>query len=407
MTEATLDLALVEAAAERLAGRVVRTPVLHSRTLSALTGAEVWLKFENHQFTASFKERGALNCLLQLSAGQARQGVIAMSAGNHAQALACHAEQLGIPAVIVMPRSTPSAKVAQTQVFGPEVVLHGTGFDDAIAYTEARAERDQLTLVHPYDDLRVMAGQGTVALELLADAPPADVVLIPTGGGGLLSGMATVLRARAPHTEVIGVQAERFAAVAAALRGRVQAFGQTTVAEGIAVKSPGRLTLPLIRRHVHGMVTVNEAQLEQAVLMLLEIEKTVVEGAGAAGLAAMLADPDRFRGRRVQLVLSGGNIDLMVLSSLIQRGLVQSGRLVRLRLELPDIPGALGRVCQLLGEQEVNIVDIQHQRAFSGSSVRATDVDFILQLRGTDQIARVLAALQDAGCPARPILAAS
>ncbi len=400
-----VDLAIsledVEAAARLIEGQVIRTPTLRSRTLSHLTGADVWLKFENHQFTASFKERGALNRLMALSTDQRKRGVIAMSAGNHAQAVAYHAQRLGIPATIVMPRSTPNAKVDQTRVFEPEVILHGLVFDESAALANELARDRDLVMIHPYDDPAVMAGQGTLALELLADTPKPEVILVPIGGGGLISGVATVMAALSPETEVVGVQAERFPGAYRALKGEAPEPGSFTVAEGIAVKAPGELTLPVIRNKVHDILLVSESDLERAVLMLLEIEKTVVEGAGAAGLAALLANPDRFCGKRVMLLLCGGNLDLMVLSSLILRGLVRSHRLVRVRVEVPDLPGSLGEVCQLLGELDSNIIDIQHQRAFSGSSVRATGVDFVLQMRGAEQIEQVLDSLARRGYKAR------
>lgn len=403
MAEQTLAITLtdVEAAARLIEGQVIHTPTLRSRTLSQITGAEVWLKFESHQFTASFKERGALNRLLALDATQRERGVIAMSAGNHAQAVAYHAQRLGIPATIVMPRSTPNAKVDQTRVFEPEVILHGLVFDESAVLAKELAQERGLTMIHPYDDPAVMAGQGTLALEVLADAPRPEVILVPIGGGGLISGVATVMAALAPETEVIGVQAERFPGAYRILKGEAPETGSFTIAEGIGVKAPGELTLPVIRSKVHDVLLVSESDLERAVLMLLEIEKAVVEGAGAAGLAALLAHPDRFRGKRVMLLLCGGNLDLMVLSSLILRGLVRSHRLVRVRVEVPDLPGALGEVCQLLGELDSNIIDIQHQRAFSGSSVRATGVDFVLQMRGAEQIEQVLDTLARRGYKAR------
>ncbi len=396
-----ISLADVESAARLIEGQTVHTPTLRSRTLSKITGADVWLKFENHQFTASFKERGALTRLLALNAQQRKRGVVAMSAGNHAQAVAYHAQRLGIPATIVMPRSTPNAKVDQTRVFGPEVILEGLVFEESKQLAMELAEERGLTMIHPYDDPAVMAGQGTLALELLGDAPKPEVILVPIGGGGLISGVATVMTALAPETEVIGVQAERYPGAYRAVKGESPELGAFTIAEGIAVKAPGELTLPIIREKVDDILLVSESDLERAVLMLLEIEKTVVEGAGAAGLAALLSNPDRFRGRRVMLLLCGGNLDLMVLSSLILRGLVSSHRLVRVRVEVPDLPGALGEVCRLLGELDSNIIDIHHQRAFSGSSVRATGVDFVLQMRGAEQIEQVLDTLARKGYRAR------
>jgi len=396
-----ITLADVESAARLIEGQIIHTPTLRSRTLSKITGADVWLKFENHQFTASFKERGALTRLLALSATQRERGVVAMSAGNHAQAVAYHAQRLGISATIVMPRSTPNAKVDQTRVFGPEVILQGLVFDESKQLAMDLAQERGLTMIHPYDDPAVMAGQGTLALELLADAPRPEVMLVPIGGGGLISGVATVMTALAPETEIIGVQAERYPGAYKALKGEAPDLGAFTIAEGIAVKAPGEFTLPIIREKVDDILLVSEAELERAVLMLLEIEKTVAEGAGAAGLAALLANPDRFRGKRVMLLLCGGNLDLMVLSSLILRGLVSSQRLVRVRVEISDLPGALGEVCRLLGELDSNIIDIQHQRAFSGSSVRATGVDFVLQMRGAEQIEQVLDTLARKGYRAR------
>jgi threonine dehydratase len=396
-----IGLSDVESAARLIEGQIERTDVRYSRTLSRLTGAEVWLKFENHQFTASFKERGALTRLLALDAEQRARGVICMSAGNHAQAIAYHARRLGIPATIVMPRFTPNAKVEQTRVFEPEVILHGAVFDEAIRFTEDLALERDLTLIHPYDDPAVMAGQGTLALEILEDMPRPDVIVVPIGGGGLISGIATVMHALAPGVEIIGVESERFASTWRALRGEGPEYGTSTIAEGIAVKAPGTRTLPIIRALVSDLVLVDEQALERAVLMLLEIEKTVAEGAGAAGLAAVLAEPERFAGRRVVLPVCGGNIDLMILSSVIQRGLVRSHRLVRIRVEIPDVPGALGEICRLIGELDSNIIDLQHQRAFAGSSVRATGVDFVLQMRGEEQIDQALGRLSREGYAAR------
>ena len=396
-----ISLADVESAARLIDGQIVHTPVVHSETLSRLTGAEIWLKLENQQFTASFKERGALTRLLALSAEERSRGVICMSAGNHAQAVAHHARRLGVPATIVMPRTTPNAKVEATRVFGPEIILEGAVFDESKRFTEQLAVERGLTLVHPYDDAAVMAGQGTLALELLADAPEPDVLIVPIGGGGLASGIATVFAARAPAVELLGVEAERFAGAYRALKGDGPGFGASTIAEGIAVKAPGALTLPILREHLRDVLLVDEETLERAVLMLLEIEKTVAEGAGAAGLAAVLADPERFRRRRVMLLLCGGNIDLMILSSLIQRGLARSDRLVRIAVEIPDLPGALAEICGLIGSLDSNIVDLQHQRAFATSSVRATEVTFLLQMRGAEQVDLVLARLSEHGYGAR------
>lgn len=393
-----MQLADIEAAQKRIAGQVIVTPLMRSDTLSVLTGAELSLKFENLQFTSSFKERGALNCLLQLAESERQRGVIAMSAGNHAQALAYHGRRLGVPTCIVMPRSTPNAKVEQTRVFGADVHLHGAQFDETREYTLALAKERQLTLVHPYDDERVMAGQGTVGLEILAQMPDVECIVVPVGGGGLISGIATAVKSLAPAVEVIGVQVRRFAAAFNAFHGSTEVPGLPgTVAEGIAVKSPGRHTLPIIRSLVDDMLLVSEEQVEQAVFTLLEIEKTVVEGAGAVGLAAARAMPERFAGRRTLLVLSGGNIDMMILATVLQRGMVRSGRLVRMRVEIPDVPGALSQLTQALGELDSNIVDIVHQRAFGGSSVRATLVELSLQMRGEEQVDQVVQGLRARG----------
>ncbi len=389
-------------AASRLKGQIALTPCLRSETLSLLTGCDLFLKFENLQFTSSFKERGALNCLLQMSAAETARGVIAMSAGNHAQALAYHGKRLGVPTTIVMPRSTPNAKVEQTRVHGADVLLYGNQFDETRAFTEKLAAERGLTLVHPFDDPRVIAGQGTVGLEIVDSVSDIDAVVVPVGGGGLIGGMAVAIKGAAADVEVIGVQAERYASVVDAYDGRSAVDARPgTVAEGIAVKSPGGLTLPLIKKHVDRMIAVGEERIEQAVFDLLEIEKTVVEGAGAASLAAVRAEPEPFRGRRVVLVLSGGNIDMMILSSILQRGMVRTRRLVRLGVELSDVPGALAELTRVLGELDSNIVDIEHQRAFGGSSVRSTLVSLVLQMRGEEQIDRVVAALTEQGYEVR------
>ncbi len=393
-----MDIADIQAARERIAGQVAVTPLSHSATLSKLTGAEIYLKFENLQFTSSFKERGALNCLLCLEDEERDRGVIAMSAGNHAQALAYHGQRLGIPTTIVMPRFTPNAKVAQTRVFGAEVILHGSEFDEARSFTLELARQRDLTLVHPYDDPRVIAGQGTLGLELLEQAPDAEVVVVPVGGGGLIGGVAAAVKAERPEIRVVGVQVERFPAAHNFFHGIGDSpRGVGTVAEGIAVKSPGSQTLPLIRGYVDDMMLVSEEQVEQAIFTLLEIEKTVVEGAGAVALAAVYAHRSAFAGRRTVLILSGGNIDMMILSSVLQRGLVRSHRLVRLRVEIPDVPGALAALTGVLAELDSNIIEIEHQRAFAGSSVRSTMVELVLQMRGEEQVDQVLAALAAKG----------
>ena len=403
MTTTSLTLADVQAAAQRLRGEVVDTPCLHSRTLSAIAGCEVALKFENHQFTASFKERGALNKMAQLSAAERAAGVLAVSAGNHAQGVAYHAQRMGVPATIVMPRFAPAVKVENTRRFGATVVLEGDTFDDARARGLALAEERGLTVVHPYDDLAVAAGQGTIALEMLAAQPQLDTLVVAIGGGGLISGMATAAKALRPGLQVIGVQTERFPAVWNAVHGERRESGQATIADGIAVKSPGALTLPLIRERVDDVLLVGEDDIEQAILMLLEIEKTVVEGAGAVGLAALLKHSGRFAGRRVGLVLSGGNIEPLVLAEIVQRGMVKSGRLARLRLDIRDVPGALADVATLLGKLGANIDSVEHQRAFTSLSVERAEIEVVVQTRGVDHIAQILEAMRAQGYRAERI----
>ena len=395
----SLSLRAVQAAAARIQGSVLRTPFAHSRTLSRITGADVFLKFENLQFTAAFKERGALNRLLTLTADQRQRGVIAMSAGNHAQGVAYHAKRLGIPAVIVMPRHTPNVKVEHTRSHGAEVLLHGDSFDETDTFTRRLARQRHLTLVHPYDDLHVMAGQGTLALEMLEQEPTLDTLVVPIGGGGLIAGVATAARGLKPDLHVIGVQSERFPAVYAQLRRRKMDCARYTVAEGIAVRNPGRRTLPIIKKLVEDIVLVGEGELEDAILLLLQVEKTVVEGAGAAGLAALLQQKKQFRKRRVGLILCGGNIDLMILSSIIQRGLARGGQLARVRVETRDVPGELARVSGLIGGSGGNIVEVHHQRAFSTRPLQTAMVDFILQTRGQVHLQEIMSALRGAGYP--------
>ncbi|MEZ5863543.1 MAG: threonine ammonia-lyase [Geminicoccaceae bacterium] len=388
----------VEAAAALLEGQVEHTPLRHSRTLSDLTGAELWLKFENLQYTASFKERGALNKLASLDPAERARGVVAMSAGNHAQGVAYHAARLGIRATIVMPETTPFSKIHNTEQLGARVELQGETVDEAARHART-LERDQgLVFIHPFDDPLIIAGQGTIGLEIAADAPALDALVVPIGGGGLISGIATALADRRPDMEVIGVQSRaypalynhRFAKSLPLAAGR-------TIADGISVKEPGRLTRAIIDRLVADIVLVDEPHLEQAILQLLEIEKTVVEGAGAAGLAAVLADPGRFRGRRVGLVLTGGNIDSRLLSAVIMRGLVRSERLIRLAVMVPDSPGSLARLTRLIADARGNVVEVTHKRAFSRGSVRDAIVDFVIETRDARHATQIEAALAAAG----------
>ena len=397
----SLALQDVVDAAAALEGSVLRTPCLHSRTLSHIAGAQLYLKFENHQFTASFKERGALNKLLSLTPAQRARGVIAASAGNHAQGVAYHACRLGIPAVIVMPRYTPGVKVVHTRGHGAQVILHGEVFDEAMAHAQALAQERGLTMVHPYDDEKVIAGQGSIALEMLADYPDLEVLVVPIGGGGLISGMALAAKALKPGIEVIGVQTRRFPSMYCAMKGIEAQFGATTIADGIAVKSPGTLTAPIVREWVSDILLVDEGDIEQAVVLLLEVEKTVVEGAGATGLAGVLAYRERFAGRKIGLVLCGGNIDPLMLADLIERGMVRTGRLTRLTVELRDLPGALAKVTACLAEQNANIEQIFHQRAFTNLPVQAVEVDFVLETRDREHVQQVIEALAAAGFTAR------
>ena len=395
---ATLSLADVQAAASRLQGHLQDTPCLHSKTLSTIAGCDVFLKFENLQFTASFKERGALNKIAQLTPAECARGVLAVSAGNHAQGVAYHSQRLGIPAIIVMPRFASTVKVQSTRRFGASVVLQGDTFDDARAHGLQMAKALGLTVIHPFDDLAVAAGQGTVALEMLRQQPSIDTLLVAVGGGGLISGMATAAKALKPGIEVIGVQTERFPAAWNAVHGQQREIGSVTIADGIGVKSPGALTLPIIRALVNDMLLVGEDEIEQAILMLLEIEKTVVEGAGAVGLAALMKHSAkhsaRFKGRKVGLVLCGGNIEPLMLAEIIERGMVKSGRLARLRFDVRDVPGALANVATLLGQLGANIDEVQHQRAFSTLSVERVQMDVVVHTRGAAHIEEILAAMR-------------
>jgi len=391
----------IEAAAKVIAGQVIVTPCLASRTLSEITGAEVYLKFENHQFTASFKERGALNKLASLDAAQRAKGVIACSAGNHAQGVAYHAARLGIPAVIVMPRYTPYVKVEQTQRHGAEVILEGENFDGAKAHAIEMAARRGLTLVHPYDDEKIIAGQGTCGLEMLAAHPELDTLVVAIGGGGLISGISIAAKAIKPTIEVVGVEMVRFPGMYHAMKGTTPEFAASTIAEGIAVKEPGALTREIIARNVAGILLVDEGDIEEAIVMLLEIEKTVVEGAGAAPLAALLRNPDRFRGRKVGLVLGGGNIDPLMLAEIVERGMVRAGRLARVLVEVRDLPGALARVTACVADQNANIEQVHHQRAFTSLAVQNAEVDLVLKTRSHEHVGQIVEALKRAGFKAR------
>ncbi|MBW6531043.1 threonine ammonia-lyase [Sphingomonas sp. RRHST34] len=393
----------VRVAHARIAPSIVRTPTLISRTLSELTGATVYLKFENLQFTAAYKERGALNTLLQLSDEARAKGVIAASAGNHAQGLAYHANRLGVPATIVMPRNTPTVKVTQTQAHRADVILEGDTFDAAYAHARLLESERGFTFVHPFDDPRIIAGQGTVAVEMLEDHPDIDTLVVPIGGGGLISGMATVARAAARPIEVVGVQAELYPSMYNRINATQLACAGDTLAEGIAVKEPGGITAQMVARLVDEIVLVSERSLEESVSLLLQIEKTVVEGAGAAGLAALLAHPDRFRGRTVGAVLCGGNIDTRLLANVLLRDLARSGRLARLRLQLQDQPGALYGVMRVFDRERVNIIEIYHQRVFTTLPAKGLITDIECEARDRAHLDRLIVALREAGYEVRPV----
>ncbi|CAH0495901.1 threonine ammonia-lyase [Novosphingobium sp. CECT 9465] len=394
---ALLTLADVRAAAGRIAGHVVRTPTLYSKTLSAITGANIWLKFENLQFTAAYKERGALNALLQLTQEQRDRGVIAASAGNHAQGLSYHGTRLGVPVTIVMPRTTPTVKIMQTEAVGGKVVLEGETFDEAYAHARKLEGELGLTFVHPFDDPHVAAGQGTVALEMLEDAPEIDMLVVPIGGGGLLSGMGTAARGIKADIGLVGVQAELFPSMFAKLKHLDMPCGGDTLAEGIAVKEPGQFTSQVLARIVDDIVLVDEAALESAVALLLQIEKTVVEGAGAAGLAAMMTHRDLFAGRNVGVVLCGGNIDTRLLANVLLRDLARSGRLGRLRITLQDRPGALFKVVEEFNRHQVNILEVWHQRIFTSLPAKGLTAEIECEARDREQIDRLVAGLRAKG----------
>ena len=397
-----ITLADIQAAAARLAGQVLDTPCVESRTLGQILGCQVFLKFENLQFTASFKERGALNKLMSLvESGQTIEGVIAASAGNHAQGVAHHAQRLGLRAVIVMPRHTPTVKVERTRGFGAEVLLHGETFDEARDEALRLAAAQGLTFVHPFDDPAVIAGQGTIGQEMLKARPDLDTLVIAVGGGGLISGIATAARALKPDLQIVGVQTSRFPAMFNLMKGTTWPQGLSTIAEGIAVGQPGQITRGIVRELVDDLMLVDEGDIEQAIVMLLEIEKTLVEGAGAAGLAALLKDPARFAGRKVGLVLCGGNIDPLLLASILERGMVRAGRLARIRVAARDNPGVLARITGIVAEAGANIDEVHHQRAFSSLSVQSVEVELVLQTRNREHVQDVVGRLVEAGFEAQ------
>ena len=392
-----VTIADIEAARRVIKGAVLRTPMLPAPRLSALTGAEVYVKYENLQVTNSFKDRGALVKLSSLSEAERKRGVIAMSAGNHAQAVAYHAARLGIPATIVMPVTTPAVKVAATRSHGAEVVLDGESVADAQLRCERLLAERGLTLVHPYDDEKIIAGQGTIALEMLEQVPMLDTLVVPIGGGGLISGMAVAAKSLKPDLRIVGAQAGLYPSMHNAITGAQLPMRGDTLAEGIAVKSPGRITTEIVRRLVDDVMLVTEDQFERAVSMLISIEKTVVEGAGAAGLAAMLSAPERFAGRNVGLILTGGNIDTRLIASVLTRELAREGRLTQLAIDIVDRPGQLAAVAALLAEAGANIVEVSHQRTFSILPAKGTLLELVIETRDRAHLDDVMARLCTSG----------
>lgn len=395
----TVTIDDIRAAAAQIRDSVTRTPLVHSRTLSEICGAELHLKLENLQYTASFKERGAVVRLLALSEAERAAGVIAVSAGNHAQAVAYHAARLGIAVTVVVPRNTPHIKVANTAAHGARIELHGANLGKATEHAMGLAAQQKLVLVHPYDDARIIAGQGTVALEMLRQRPDLEVLVVPIGGGGLIAGCATAAKAINPDVVVIGVQAALYPTMHAAVSGGPPAVEGPTIAEGIAVKTPGRLTQPVIAALVSEIVLASEGAIERSVHLIAEIEKMVSEGAGATPLAAVLERPKLFAGRRVGLVISGGNIDSRLLASVLMRGLMRSGRLVRVRIEVSDQPGSLGEVTRLIGELGGNIVEVDHERWYHDVPVRLTELDMLIETRDAKNAEEVVTGLAAAGYP--------
>jgi threonine dehydratase len=387
----------IRRAAGTIKGAVIDTRFEKSRTLSGIAGADIWLKFENLQFTAAYKERGALNRLSSLTGREKAAGVIAMSAGNHAQGVAYHASRLGIPATIVMPTTTPTVKVENTRKLGASVILSGATFEEASAFAMDYGRTHGLTFIHPYDDPAVIAGQGTIALEMLRDCPGLDTLIVPVGGGGLISGVAIAAKALKPGIRVIGVQTRLYPSMFNALHGASLSIGGDTLAEGIAVAKPGEITRAIIAALVDDIVLVTEADIERAVGLLITIEKTVVEGAGAAGLAAVLSAPEMFRGRTVGLILCGGNIDTRLLSSVLTRELAREGRLSQLSIDIPDRPGQLAKVSGVIGAAGANVVEVYHQRVFTELPAKGTELHLVIETRDRAHLDAVVAELAAAG----------
>lgn len=401
----TLSIDDIRAAAARLKGHIERTPMRPSRTLSEITGAEVWVKFENLQFTAAYKERGALNKLLLLTDAERKRGVIAASAGNHSQGLAFHAARLGIPVTIVMPRGTPFVKVQQTRAFGAEVVIDGDGYDEASAFARRLCEERELVFVHPFNDLDVMAGQGTVALEMLEDVPDLEILPVPIGGGGLISGVATAAKHMQPDIRVVGLEPAMYPSFTARMRG-VNTFsmsGGATIAEGIAVRHVGDVSYAVARPLLDEVLLIEEPFFERAVALYCNVEKTVAEGAGAASLAGLLAYPDRFRGKKCGLILTGGNIDTRLLASVLTRELVRDQRLVSLRIIGDDRPGLLATVSKVIGEMGANIVEVAHNRLALDVPAKGAEFDIMIETRDAQHTEEIMAALRESGYPPRAV----
>lgn len=399
----TVTIDDIRAAADLIEGRVLRTPSFRSEPLSVISGAHVVLKLENLQYTSSFKPRGALVKLLSLSDGEKKAGVVAASAGNHAQGVAFHAQNLGIPATIYMPVGTPFTKVGRTESMGADVVLEGEGLKEARENAQVFADTNNKIFIHPYDDEKIIAGQGTVGLEMLTDHPDLDCLLLPIGGGGLMAGSAIAAKALKPDIEIIGVEASAYPSMKCAINGQADTSGGQTIAEGIAVKVPGELTRPIIERLISDVLLVEESELENAVQTYIETQRLIVEGAGAATLAALLGNKERFKGRKVGLVVSGGNIDSRLLSSILMRGLVREGRLVRLRIGITDAPGVLAKVTGLIGECGGNIVEVYHQRLFQDIPVKLADVDVVIETLDARHVAQIIAGLENSGFRTRQL----
>ncbi|MCH9012844.1 MAG: threonine ammonia-lyase [Proteobacteria bacterium] len=403
----TVSASDIKAAAKEIEGEVMRTPLVAAPRLSEILGCELYLKLENQQYTGSFKDRGALNKLKSLTAEQAGFGVIAMSAGNHAQGVAHHARRLGIPATIVMPEFAPFTKVERTRELGARVVLLGDTLDASAVAAREIADQENLTFVHPYDDPKIVAGQGTIGFEMLEDQPELDTIVVPIGGGGIISGIAIAAKSVKPEIEMIGVEAELFPSMYQAVNELAPSAGGQTLADGIAVKNPGALTRPIIEELVADILLVDEALIETAVHVLVEQQKIVAEGAGAAGVAALMKEKERFAGRKVGAVICGGNIDVRLLSWVLTRGLVRDGRMVRLRIGIVDRPGVLANVARLIGETGGNIIEVYHQRLFYDVPAKQADVDAVIETRSAEHVHEIIAALEAGGFPTRVLSARS